>query len=384
MQYRMNPKNGDKLSALAFGCMRLPKSEAECEAQILRAIELGVNYFDTAYIYSGSEEKLGRILAKNQVRDKVFLATKLPQAYVNKEADFERYFALELSHLQTTWIDYYLMHILTSYLRWNKLVELGVLDFIKAKKASGQIKNIGFSFHGHKEEFIKILDAYDWDFCMIQFNYLDENVQASKEGLRYAGKKGIPVMVMEPLRGGTLVNKLPPKAKKLWDEAGTYSYAARGLRFVLHHKEVLSVLSGMNSLDMIEENAKTAEDAKINGLSDKELALYQKAAQLIRQETLVGCTGCGYCLPCPQSVDIPACFACLNDTKLHSHSYALKWYALLVKDNNASRCVRCGLCESKCPQHIEIRQKLALTKKKLERFPYKLVRYFVRRFMEAH
>jgi len=198
MNYRVNPKNNDKLSILGFGCMRFTKDEKELEKQIIYAIENGVNYFDTAYIYPNSEVALGRVLAKGY-RDRVKIATKMPPYLIKKYEDFDKIFNAELGRLQTTYIDYYLIHMITDVNIWSRLVSLGVLDWIKEKKEKGQIINIGFSYHGGKDEFIKIVDVFDWEFCMIQYNYLDENKQAGKSGLQYAASKGIPVMIMEPL-----------------------------------------------------------------------------------------------------------------------------------------------------------------------------------------
>jgi predicted aldo/keto reductase-like oxidoreductase len=209
--------------------------------------------------------------------------------------------------------------MLSEAARWRWLVDLGVLRFIDEKKRSGAIRNLGFSFHGAKTEFIALLDAYDWDFCMIQYNYYDEFSQAGKTGLEYAGEKGIPVMVMEPLRGGTLVNKLPPAAKSVWDNASERrSPADWGIRWVLNHPQVVSVLSGMGSQEMVEENIRIASDAEAGGLSANEIALYEQARTKIRESTKVGCTGCGYCIPCPQGVDIPMCLSDGRDvTVLH-------------------------------------------------------------------
>lgn len=211
MQYRINPKNGDRISALGFGCMRFHRDEKEVERQIRYTIDQGVNCFDTAYMYGASEAILGRVLAKDSLRDKVNIATKLPQYMVRKREDFDRFFRAELDRLQTDRVDYYLMHMLTDLTSWRRLVGLGALEWIAEKKNSGQIRNIGFSFHGVQPEFIKLIDDHGWDFCMIQYNYLDEQVQAGKAGLEYAGRKGIPIMVMEPLRGGTLVKSLPQR-----------------------------------------------------------------------------------------------------------------------------------------------------------------------------
>lgn len=382
MQYRINQKNGDKLSALGFGCMRLNKDENEAEKQIRYAIGQGVNYFDTAYIYLGNEAVLGRILAKDGLRDKVKLATKMPQFLVKKYADFDRYFSAQLERLQTDHIDYYLMHMLPGAEAWRRLVDLGVLRWAEEKRQSGAIRNLGFSFHGTQTAFIALLDAYDWDFCMIQYNYYDEFNQAGRAGLEYAGQKGVPVMVMEPLRGGTLVNRLPAAAKAVWDDApGHRSPADWGIRWVLNHPQVVSVLSGMGSREMVEENIRTASGAEAGGLSADELALYERARTKIREAAKVGCTGCGYCMPCPHGVDIPMCFAALGDTVIKGRLASMRWYLYTTREHSASLCTKCGKCEALCPQSIPIREKLEQTKRELEGFPYKLMKFFGKIFM---
>ena len=218
MQYR-NDRYGKPISILGYGCMRFTKKgghfdEEKAEQELMEAIENGVNYLDTAYIYSGSEVLLGKILEKNHCRKKVNLATKLPQYLIKSEAALERYFNEQLSRLKTDYIDYYLMHMLTDIAAWEKLKRLGIEEWIEKKKAEGRIHNIGFSFHGNTEMFLKILDAYDWDFCQIQYNYIDEHTQAGRRGLKAAAEKGIPVIIMEPLRGGKLVDLLPERAKR--------------------------------------------------------------------------------------------------------------------------------------------------------------------------
>ena len=253
MQYRPD-RQGNPISLLGYGCMRFAKTGGaidldKAEREILRAVELGVNYFDTAYIYPGSESALGEILARNRLRDRVNIATKLPQYLINGTAAIDRYFAEQLRRLKTDHIDYYLMHMLTDLQAWNKLEALGIRDWIDRRKAEGSIRQIGFSFHGNTEMFLKILDAYDWDFCQIQYNYMDETSQAGREGLLAAARKGIPVIVMEPLRGGKLVTMLPERARRLIgaDPKGR-SPAELALRWLWEQEQVTCVLSGMNSL----------------------------------------------------------------------------------------------------------------------------------------
>lgn len=386
MLYRVNPKNNDKLSALGFGCMRFAKDEKEVEKQIIYAIEQGVNYFDTAYIYPNSEVILGRVLAKGY-RDRVKIATKLPPYMVKKYDDLDKIFNTELERLQTNYIDYYFIHMLTDVNTWTRLVDLGILEWIKDKKQKGQIINIGFSYHGGKEEFVKLVDIYDWEFCMIQYNYLDENNQAGKSGLQYASSKGLPVMIMEPLRGGKLVSNLPKEVYELFDKAKEKrSPAEWAFRWLWNQPEVTLVLSGMNSMEMIEENIRVASDTLPNTFSDDEFQLFKKVRHILNEKIKIPCTGCNYCMPCPAGVDIPTCFSCFNDREIESKTTANVKYimqtSLKTKAQNASLCTQCGNCEKHCPQKIEIRKELLAVTKKMEGIYYKPARVLIKKFMK--
>jgi len=384
MQYRTNPKNGDRLSALGFGCMRFPKDYAESEALIARAIEAGVNYFDTAYVYAGNEITLGKILASGGYRDGIKLATKLPHYLVRRYEDFDRIFETQLKRLQTDRIDYYLIHMLASRSIWERLIALGVERWIAEKKARKEIVNIGFSYHGDRAEFPALLDCYDWDFCMIQYNYLDEYNQAGRSGLIYAAEKGLPVMVMEPLRGGRLAAGLPQAAADAVSRAYVHrSPAEWGLRWVWDFPEVTLALSGMNTMDMLEENLRVVANAMPDSLSETDLALIGELRAAINARVRVPCTGCQYCMPCPAGVDIPACFSCYNTRYVAGRMKGLSDYlvqtSLHKPAHNASRCVGCGLCESRCPQGIKIRDELKAVTKQLEPFYYKPMRFIARR-----
>ncbi len=371
MQYRTNPKNGDQLSALGYGCMRLGRNEQEAERLLVSAVEQGVNYLDTAYFYPGNEAMLGRILRRTGLRHKVKIATKLPQYFVTKGADMERLFATELQRLQTDYVDYYLMHTLNSIDQWKRLVGFGAVEWIAEKKAKGQIKNVGFSYHGGREDFRQIIDAYPWEFCMIQYNYLDENHQAGKAGLLYAAEKGLAVMVMEPLQGGRLATRLPEDARRLLAQGNPgRSPAEWALRWVWNHPQVTLALSGMNTADMLLENLRVAQDAMPDSLSPEDLALVGQARDIIRAHTKVPCTGCAYCMPCPFGVDIPLCLDCYNQTAVVGAFRARMSYVTYAGDHNASRCTQCGKCETHCPQHIAIREELKQAAHTLERFPY--------------
>lgn len=386
MLYRVNPKNNDQLSALGFGCMRFSKDEKDVEAQIIHAIENGVNYFDTAYIYPNSEVILGRVLAKGY-RDKVKIATKLPPYLVKKYEDLDKILLAELERLQTDYIDYYFMHMLTDVSTWNRLVDLGILGWIEEKKEKGQIINVGFSYHGGREEFIRLVDCYDWEFCMIQYNYLDENNQAGKTGLEYAAAKGLPVMVMEPLRGGKLVTNLPKEVNEIWHKAPMKrSPAEWAFRWIWNHPQVTVVLSGMNSMEMVEENIRVASEAQAHALTSKDLELFDQVKKILNDKIKVPCTACNYCMPCPAGVDIPTCFACYNDREIEGKLMARVKYmmqtSLKSQPQNASRCIQCGLCEKHCPQKIEIRKELKMVVKTLEGFYFKPARFIAKRVMK--
>ena len=374
MQYRKN-KKGEPISVLGYGCMRFTKKGTgidleKAEKEILRAYELGVNYFDTAYVYPGSEVALGKILAKNAMREKIHIATKLPQYLVKTKGAIDRYFQEELKRLQTDYIDYYLMHMLTDLSEWENLTKLGIEDWIREKKASGQIRNIGFSFHGNTDMFLKILDAYDWDFCQIQYNYMDENTQAGRKGLQAAAARGIPVIIMEPLRGGRLIQLLPEKAKKAVEADPKHRSAAElGLSWLWNQPEVTCVLSGMNSLEMVEENCRIASSVQPGSFDKEDDLLIARIRRAIQEKIKVNCTGCRYCMPCPHGVDIPSAFRCYNsmftESKSHGRHEYFQTVALRKDPAFPSQCVGCGKCEKHCPQQIEIRKELKNAEKVL-------------------
>lgn len=387
MNYRNNNGNND-LSILGFGCMRFPKKGnsfdmVEVEKQIMYAIEQGVNYFDTAYVYSGSEEALGTVLAKNNCREKVKIATKLPHYLVKKEDDLEKYFKEQLKRLKTDYIDYYLMHMLPDVNVWNKLIGLGVLDWLKEKKESGQIKHVGFSYHGNTITFLELLDAYDWEFCQIQYNYMDEHSQAGRKGLMAAAAKNIPVVIMEPLRGGALVNNLPKKVDEIFAKASEKRSAAEwALRWLWNQKEVSVVLSGMNSMAMVEENIRIASNVKIDELTTENIEMFERVKEAFNEKIKVNCTGCSYCMPCPFGVDIPGSFRCYNVSYTDGYVKGIMEYLMCTtirnKQSNASLCKECGACEKHCPQSIPIRADLKRVKRRFENPLYKLANQFIK------
>jgi predicted aldo/keto reductase-like oxidoreductase len=336
-----------------------------------------VNYFDTAYIYPGSEVCLGTFLADHGCRDRVNIATKLPQYRVKKREDFDTFFDEELRRLGTDHIDYYLMHMMNDARSFERLCGLGLKEWVQSRKAAGQIRNVGFSFHGGTLQFKALIDAWDWDFCQIQFNYMDERSQAGIDGLNYAHEKGLPVIIMEPLRGGKLAGGLPQAARKEFEAANPgRSPADWGLRWIWNHPQVTVVLSGMNDVSQVEENCRIASESMPGALTDAELSVYDRALAAIRRSMKVGCTGCGYCQPCPRGVDIPTCFAAYNASYADGLISGMREYMMCTTlrkvRSNAGLCVKCGKCEQHCPQHLPIREHLDDVKKRLENPIYKI------------
>jgi predicted aldo/keto reductase-like oxidoreductase len=397
VQYRQIPKTGDSLSALGYGTMRLPLrrgriDEERATRQIRWAIDNGVNYIDTAFPYHRGESEgfLGRALLGGY-RQKVRLATKLPSR-VKTRKDMDRILDLQLHRLQTDHIDYYLLHELVAP-SWKRLCDLGVLEFLDSALASGKIRNAGFSFHGDRHAFREIIDAYDWVFCMIQYNFLDDRNQAGIEGLRYAASKKIAVMVMEPLRGGTLAQNLPPEVRLIYNRTGRrWSAAEWALRWVWNHPEVTVVLSGMNDENHIAENIRTCENALPGSMTVPELNAIRAVAETYRKRMPIGCTGCAYCLPCPFGVDIPYCFSLYNDYHLggiRERVIARGEYGYWLMEGrgeipaDASLCHHCGRCESKCPQQIPIQEELRKVDLRLGGLRTKLMIPVIRRLFPS-
>ena len=387
MQYRKG-KDGTDISILAYGCMRFTRKNGKIdmdktEQELMEAVSLGVNYFDTAYIYGGSEAAMGEIFERNHCREKIYIADKLPHYLIRSREGLEKKFREQLDRLRTDYIDYYLMHMLTDTATWDKLKSLGIEEWIEEKLRSGQIRHIGFSYHGSADMFCRLVDVYDWDFCMIQYNYLDENSQAGRKGLSYASGKGLPVVIMEPLRGGRLVNLLPDSAKKLIAENPRgYTPAEWSFRWLWNQPEVTAVLSGMNSLEMLRENAAIASSVKAGDFTEEDFALVEQVRAEINHSLKVGCTGCGYCMPCPRAVDIPGTFSAWNmfysqDKRAARKSY-MRCTVFRHDPSSASRCTGCGACELRCPQKIRIREQLKAASSDLETPVYKGVRTLIR------
>jgi hypothetical protein len=373
--YRKIKKNGDNLSILGFGCMRLPQKkgapgdgkidEDRARKQILYAIDNGINYFDTAMPYhmGASELFIGKVLA-NGYREKVKLATKLPPFYVNKPEDMELLLNAQLKKLNTDHIDYYLIHALERK-SWDKMKSFGVLELLEKAKKDQRIINAGFSFHGDRKTFIEIIDAYDWEVCQIQYNYLDVENQAGRRGLQYAASKDIGVIIMEPLRGGNITRKIPGDVKDIWAQAENMRTPAEwAFRWIWNQPEVSVVLSGMNEEEHIKENIKIADEAFPGSLTENEIHLISSVKKKYNELMKVGCTGCHYCMPCPHGVNIPLCFEFYNTAHMFGSVKKAKMQYLYFLSGAASDsayaslCEKCGQCEEACPQKIPIQKHL--------------------------
>lgn len=368
MQYRNFTKDNLKVSALGFGCMRFPTINNDSSAidekkaiEMIRfAIDSGINYIDTAYNYhqGNSEILVGKAL-KDGYRSKTYLATKLPVWLAKSNDDFKDLLCKQLKKLDTDYIDFYLLHSLNNS-SWNRIKDLDVLKFLDEAKASGKIKYAGFSFHDQLDVFKKIIDSYDWDFCQIQLNYLDKNYQAGEEGLRYAKSKGISVVIMEPIKGGKLSNP-PEEIMSIWNKSPIERTPSEwALKWVLDHEEVSLLLSGMNTLKQVKENLKTVSNSLPNSLTQYDHELIEEAICIYEDKILVGCTGCEYCIPCPQNVQIPDIFELYNNISVfNAKTSSITSYKDLKNNKlDASQCIECGLCETKCPQHLPIRTTL--------------------------
>ena len=369
MLYRKMPRNGNELSVLGFGCMRLAVKadgsidEERATRQVRDAIDHGVNYVDTAWPYHGGESEpfVGRALADGY-RERVSLATKLPSWLIESREDMDMYLNAQLERLRTDHIDYYLVHALVGNL-WDRIEGLGIADFLDRAKDDGRIRNAGFSFHGAGEDFSRIVDAYDWDFCQIQYNFLDERNQAGTAGLEYAASRGLGIVIMEPFRGGNLTKTVPPPVREIWDEAPTRRTPAEwALRWIWDRPEVTVVLSGMGEEAHVEENLAIADGAYPHSLTDAELDLVRRVERKYRELMKVGCTGCRYCMPCPAGVNIPLCFEEYNnlyladnpDGERFMYAARLGGAVALGEPEFASLCMQCGQCVERCPQQIDI------------------------------
>lgn len=364
MEKRRLEKLGIETSLLGFGCMRFPTDKEgkidtqKAEAMLDEAIAAGVNYIDTAYPYHGGESEpfVGKALKKYD-RKSFYLATKLPVWLVNTVEDAERLFNEQLERLQTEYIDFYLLHAMNKE-RWDAMQKLGVVDYCQKLKDEGRIKYLGFSFHDSYEAFEEILTAREWDFCQIQLNYMDTDEQAGMRGYELTEKMGVPLVIMEPIKGGSLAafaEDITGKLKELDAEASTASFA---LRWVGTLPNVKVILSGMSTMEQVQDNLHTFKDFK--PLSEKENATIEEIVSIIKSRVQNGCTGCRYCMPCPAGVNIPGCFSAWNTYHMYQNYNVVswKWEHEMGDKAQAKNCIECGKCEAQCPQKISIREDL--------------------------
>lgn len=368
MKYRKLGKTNEEVSILGFGCMRFPQKDGKIDEDkslemIRYAIDNGVNYIDTAYPYHDGESEIfvGKAL-KDGYREKVNLATKLPSWLINTREDMDKYLNEQLEKLQTNIIDFYLIHNLNKK-DYKRLRDNGLFDFIEKIKENKLVKHVGFSFHDTLDVFKEIVDDYDWDFTQIQYNYIDEDYQAGKEGLLYAANKGLGIIIMEPLRGGALVNNLSLGINEIIENSPVKKTAVEwAFKFLYNKEEISLVLSGMSTLEQVVDNLKIADtQGELNSMTIGEQETINKLRQEFKSKIKVNCTGCKYCIPCPAKVNIPICFELLNSSSMFDSVETTKkdYENFLVKGNkDASKCVECGVCEEKCPQHINIIEKL--------------------------
>ena len=360
MRYRKFGESDFNVSALGFGAMRFPVNdqneirEDEAIKMMRYAIDHGVNYIDTAWPYhQGNSELVVAKALKDGYRQKTKVATKLPSWLIEQESDLDKFLNKQLEKLEIDYIDYYLLHALDKR-KWQTLKDVNVFEWIDEKLKEGKIKNIGFSFHADYQLFEEIIDAYDWDFCQIQYNYLDEKYQAGKKGLKYAYHKGIAVIIMEPLRGGALAVEPPQEVKEIYAKSKWDKTAADwSLQWLWDQKEVSLVLSGMSTMQQLKENIASANISEIDSFSDQERALIDTVKEKMRGP--ISCTRCSYCMPCPSGVDIPGNFSLYNKAKLYDKFEENKEkYQKLDDQKKAANCVRCAKCEEACPQNLEI------------------------------
>jgi predicted aldo/keto reductase-like oxidoreductase len=381
MKYRRMGRTGPKVSVLGFGCMRFPTlsgrpsyygrvDEEETQRMLHAALEKGVDYFDTAYNYHGgrSEAILGRFL-KTVDRARVLVATKLPGWCVKKPSDFRRIFRTQLRRLQTETVDFYLLHAMGGA-SFERLRQMGVLEFIAGLKRDGLVRFLGFSFHDRGSSFRPIVDAFDWDMCQIQYNIIDEKNQAGRAGLRYASEKGLGVVAMEPLRGGDLVTCMPDSIRGIWEGAGPgQTPSALCLSWLWNQPEVSVVLSGMSAMEQLGQNAGLACRAMPGMLSTSDKRLISKVKSAYSKLPVIPCTRCGYCMPCPSGVDIPRNFSAYNEGILFPGSgmVDLEYRVWMKPEQRAPACTACGRCEEKCPQKLPVRKLMREVAANLER-----------------
>ena len=364
MEKRRLENLGIETSLLGYGCMRFPVNaegkidEEKATALLKKALAEGVNYIDTAYPYHNGESEsfVGKVL-KEYPRDSFYLATKLPLWAIHSLEDVDKIFNIQLERLQTDYVDFYLMHAMGGA-KWREMKEMGVVERLEELKAEGKIKYLGFSFHDSYEAFEEIINARDWDFCQIQLNYMDTEEQAGLKGYELTEKKGVPLVIMEPVKGGSLAAFADDIMEKFHEADPEASAASFALRFVASLPNVKVVLSGMTTMDQVEDNLKTFNNFK--PLSDREQEIIKEVVDLMNSRIQNGCTGCRYCMPCPAGVKIPECFSAWNTYHMYQNYNAVKWNweNSIGEEHQPKNCIKCGKCEQACPQKISIRQDL--------------------------
>ena len=392
MQYRLIKKTGDEIFPLGFGVMRLPVKNGKIDRNkakelIYHAINQGVNFIDTAYLYGDSEPFLGQVL-QGEYKNKVKICTKLPAINVRKYDDMEEILSEQLKRLQRDSIDYYLIHAV-DLKAMNRLFKKDLIKFLNKAQSEGKIKHIGFSYHGPKEEFPMLIDAYDWDVVMVQYNYFDENVQASIEGIEYAASKDMGILVMEPLKGGILAGKMPSEAEEIFKKANPNKSSAQwAMEWVLNNRNITCVLSGMNSFEQLGENLEIAYKTTPLSMSFDDLETVELVKRVMRNSLKINCSTCGYCMPCPQGVNIPECMKIYNEKFLFDHNgfvnqsrvdYFQYVGGIMGNSGNAGKCNGCGKCLRKCPQKLDIISELKKVKKEFEFPGMDYILEFVRR-----
>jgi uncharacterized protein len=376
MLYRKLGSTGEEVSILGLGCMRLPVLKGKNEVDVDRAIPLirraidnGINYLDTAYPYhNGQSESVIAEALMDGYREKVFIADKLPSWLIQKRTDIDQYLKNQLDRLQTEQIDFYLLHSIKED-NWSNLESLGVLEFLDDAVDDGRIKYTGFSFHGEIELFFDVIDSYNWDICQVQYNIIDENYQAGREGIRYASSQGVGVVTMEPLRGGTIVNKVPQAVQEVWNEADVKRNPVEwALRYLWDHEEIDIVLSGMTTLKDLNENLKISEQGLANTLTPREKEIIKEVRVSYKDRKKIDCTQCGYCMPCPSGVNIPGNIEHLNQAYIFQEvgNSRMNYYMLLKEGERASNCNECGDCETLCPQMVPIQKTLKKVRETFE------------------
>ncbi len=384
MEKRVIEKTGDEIAPLAFGAMRLDiKKEREESKKLLRyGIDNGINLIDTAYLYGlGENEKFLSEVLEDGYRDKVKISTKIPAFNIRKIEECDKYLNKQLEALNTDYIDYYFLHNIDLKIL-KRLERKGIFDFLDKAKKEGKIKYTGFSYHGNISHFKELVDSYDFDACIIQYNYFDEGIQMDLDSIKYVKSKGMGVFVMEPLKGGILAGKLPKKAEEIFKKADpTKTNGEWGLSWLLNQKEITSILSGITSFEILDENLNTAKRVKINSLSEMEINTINEVKKIMRDSLKINCTNCGYCMPCKYGVDIPRCLGLYNEKYLFDESAfeGFKNYFMQIsgivggKEQYASKCIKCNKCVRLCTQKLNIPEELKKVEKEFEKPGFKQI-----------